>query len=303
MKRIFIGPGGLRAGWRLLLFAIVFAVVAAAIIFALHLLFPHKPPASQAAHFAQIAIGEAFLLTCTLVATLVMGKIERRPFGLYGLPWSQALRGRFWSGALVGFVAIGAVLFVIFTLHGFRIVGVDTSGWALASAALFWTVTALLIGVSEELFFRGYPQYTLTTGMGFWPAALVLSLGFGAAHLMNGDESFAGIASVAMFALVFCLVLRRTGNLWFGVGFHASWDWGESFFFGVPDSGLKPWHSFLASRLHGPLWLTGGQVGPEGSVFTFAALALVAVLVWWRWPTNRYPTDAFPGHAETRIPA
>jgi hypothetical protein len=60
------------------------------------------------------------------------------------------------------------------------------------------------------------------------------------AHAANPGESAAGLLSIPLFALLFCLFLRRTGNLWLGVGFHAGWDWGQTFFYGVPNSGLLP---------------------------------------------------------------
>jgi CAAX protease family protein len=74
--------------------------------------------------------------------------------------------------------------------------------------------------------------------------------------------------------LFLCLTLRRTGNLWFAVGFHAAWDWGESFFYSVPDSGEIAVGHLMNSTSQGPKWLTGGTVGPEGSV-----LCLVIILI------------------------
>jgi hypothetical protein len=65
--------------------------------------------------------------------------------------------------------------------------------------------------------------------------------------------------------------------LWFAVGFHAAWDWGETFFYSVPDSGtIFPGH-LLKSSFHGPPWLTGGMVGPEGSLLCFVVMAVVWV--------------------------
>jgi hypothetical protein len=55
---------------------------------------------------------------------------------------------------------------------------------------------------------------------------------------------------------------------------HASFDFGETFLYSVPDSGLLlPGHLSNAA-LHGPAWLTGGTPGPEGSVFDFLILML-----------------------------
>jgi len=90
------------------------------------------------------------------------------------------------------------------------------------------------------------------------------------------------------FALLFCLFLRRTGNLWWAVGFHAGWDWGQTFFYGVADSGLAPYHNLFNSGFHGPAWLTGGSVGPEASVFTPIVLLLVAILFSSVYRENRY---------------
>ena len=81
-----------------------------------------------------------------------------------------------------------------------------------------------------------------------------------------------------MFGLLFCLFLRRTGNLWWAVGFHAGWDWGQTFFYGVPDSGIAHITIFSAPPSSGPRWLTGGSVGPEASVFTPIVLLIVAIL-------------------------
>jgi membrane protease YdiL (CAAX protease family) len=86
------------------------------------------------------------------------------------------------------------------------------------------------------------------------------------------------VLAAAFIGLFFCLTLRRTGNLWFAVGFHAAWDWGETFFYSVPDSGMTSPGHLLSSTLHGPTWLSGGGVGPEGSVLCFAVIALAWTL-------------------------
>jgi hypothetical protein len=49
-------------------------------------------------------------------------------------------------------------------------------------------------------------------------------------------------------------------------------------FYGVPDSGIVPYHNLLSSTLSGPQWLTGGMVGPEASVLTPMALLAVALV-------------------------
>ena len=106
-------------------------------------------------------------------------------------------------------------------------------------------------------------------------SAVVLSAAFGLIHLRNDGEHWPGLLGAAWIGLFLCFTLRRTGNLWFAVGFHAAWDWSETFVYSVPDSGLVSPRHLLKSSLHGPHWLTGGSVGPEGSVLCFLVIALV----------------------------
>src|SRR5208282_2613554 len=105
---------------------------------------------------------------------------------------------------------------------------------------------------------RGYTLFTLTTGVGFWPAAILTSAWFFEQHYSNPGETLPGLFSVALIGFFLCLLLRKTGDLWAPIGFHVGWDWGQTFFYGVPDSGLSaPGHLFNAT-LAGPWWLTGG---------------------------------------------
>jgi hypothetical protein len=149
------------------------------------------------------------------------------------------------------------------------------------------------VGWFEEFLLRGYTQFTLARGIGFWPAAVALSCVFGAVHLGNGGEDWRGILAAATIGFFFCLTLRRTATLWFAVGFHAAWDWGESFFYSVPDSGtVSPGH-LLSSSFHGSAWLTGGSVGPEGSVMCFVVMAAAWVVFSWMYP-GRAPASSAP---------
>jgi uncharacterized protein len=131
-------------------------------------------------------------------------------------------------------------------------------------------------------------QYALASGIGFWPAACLMSGLFGLGHALNPNENAVGVVAVVMFGLLLCLFLRRTGNLWCAVGFHLAYDWGQVFY-GVPDSGIVPYHNLFNSAFRGPRWLTGGIVGPEASVITPIALLLVALIFSRYYRHNIYP--------------
>jgi membrane protease YdiL (CAAX protease family) len=281
------GREGLRAGWRLLVYLLIVIALSAAIALGARLLIKPTGLPSPTGLLVQELIGFAVVTG----AALFMSKLERRPLGDYGLPLAGLLGGRFWLGFLFGIVEICALIGLIRGFGGYSFGALALQGSQVAKWAAFHLVFFLFVGLFEEFLFRGYAQFTLGDGIGFWPAAAVLSLGFGAVHLGNPGEGLVGAASVALVGLFFCFTLRRTGNLWYAVGLHASFDWGESFLFSVPNSGtVMPGH-LSDSLLHGPKWLTGGTVGPEGSIFCFVTMGLQFLVVALLFPAKKEATS------------
>jgi membrane protease YdiL (CAAX protease family) len=123
--------------------------------------------------------------------------------------------------------------------------------------------------------------------IGFWTSAILLSLLFGRVHLSNPGESWVGALGVVMTGLVFAFALRRTGNLWLCVGWHASFDFGETFLYSVPNSGIVFEGHLSNASLHGATWLTGGTVGPEGSVFSFLTMGILAFTIHLLFPAKK----------------
>jgi CAAX protease family protein len=292
-KRIFIGPNGLRAGWRLLVFM---AIVKAMATVAQMIITRFYPAALDPTQMTPMRIIAPDLLFCFIltVAAGIMSKIEGRRLGQYGLPKGEALGKNFRAGLLIGVLATSGTVLAIFALHGVRFTSAAIHGTAILTAGASWGLAFLLAGFAEEFLFRGYAQFTLTTGMGFWPSAFLLSGLFGLSHASNGGEAVLGDLSVVSFGLLLCLFLRRTGNLWCAVGFHLGYDWGQTFLYGVPNSGLLPSQSLLNASLSGPRWLTGGTVGPEASIFCPIVLAIVAVVFSLKYRDARYRTLSAP---------
>jgi uncharacterized protein len=277
-ENLFFGPDGLRPGWGLAFYVLSFYLLNE---FVFQLVSTHDFGASGL--WSEL-LEEVGRFISAIIPALVVAKVERRGWGHYGLPIKQLFGKRFWSGALWGIVAISLLMLALRGFGSFHAGSLVLHGVRIARFAAFWALMFLVVGLFEEFLLRGYTQFALTRGIGFWPAALVLSCGFGLIHLRNYGESLPGILAAAWIGLFFCLTLRRTGNLWFAVGFHAAWDWGETFLYSVPDSGLvEPGH-LLRSSLSGPSWLSGGEVGPEGSVLCFAIIAFVWIVFALAYP-------------------
>jgi uncharacterized protein len=291
---IFVGPNGIRAGWRLLIFVAIFLALAYCVQFVLFhipavLAYQQAHPKGVVTPAGQI-IGEGLSVLFLIISALIMTKIEKRSFADYGLPLSQAFGKRFWQGVPLGLAMLSLLMGLIAIFHGFSLGGLAVTGTEAIKYGLLYGLGFILVGISEEFSFRGYMQSTLASGMGFWPAAIVLGIAFGAVHLGNPGEAKYGALMAGLFGIVAAFSLQRTGNIWFAVGMHASWDWGETYLYSVPDSGLLAQGHLLNSSFHGPTWLTGGSVGPEGSAFVFLVLLIWALAIHLLFPARQLPS-------------
>jgi uncharacterized protein len=287
LPAVIIGPKGLRAGWRLLIFLLMLVAmgaVARALIIRFLVPLGLEPEKFTPSHVAE---PDACFVFIVALAAWAMSKIEGRKIGQYGLPLTKGLMKQLWLGLWIGFLASSATVLIIYLLHGLQIASPTIHGTTILMSAAVWGGAFLLSAIAEEFLYRGYAQFTLATAIGFWPAAAVLSALFGFGHLSNKGEDIFGALSVVSFGLLLCLFLRRTGTLWCAVGFHLGYDWGQTFVYGMPNSGFTPSNNLFNVTLNGSRWLTGGTVGPEASVISPLVLAVVAILFSLRYREAR----------------
>lgn len=258
-------------------------------------------PANLSTPMVDVLLLDTLLLPL-LVATWIMARIERRTFADYGLPWRRAFGRRFWQGACFSFASF-TVLLLVMRAAGFFLFGATAlHGWDVWKYGAEWAVLGFLSALLEDFLYRGYLLFTLTTGIGFWPAAVLTSLLMGGMHYFNPSGHGLGPLSVTMYCLVTVLALRRTGDLWMPLGIHAAWSWAELYFYGVTDSGYRANGHLFTAAFNGNPWLTGGGFGPEASVFTLIMLALWGVIfsVWLHGV--RYPNPAAVRQQQTSPP-
>ncbi|MGC9198115.1 MAG: CPBP family intramembrane glutamic endopeptidase [Acidobacteriaceae bacterium] len=315
---LFFGAFGLRALWSLLIYLAIVGAFVGSLFFLSHQIrqageqaakaaatrtgkpappasaFSFSPNPKQPLPMAIMITSEVVLFSGFFFFSWLMASIERRPISVFGLggerPIARLLTGAFW-----GLLAISTL---IFTLHGLHLLVFD-SRLDRGGSILFWGLIQLfgffLVGLSEEYIFRGYIQFTLTRGLiavgnlfsarharaiAFWIASVITSSIFLIAHKPNHGEDWYGLTLVFLIGLVFVLALWRTGSLWWGIGFHMAWDWGQSFLYGVPDSGgLMQGRLFATHALGRPL-LSGGTVGPEGSILCIPVVLLILPVLY-----------------------
>jgi uncharacterized protein len=310
LRRIFVGRDGLRAGWSILLFIGMFA----ACTYTVHVVvtkFHH--PAAHAVKTSEDSIkssiiNEAVVFLVVLLVTWIMSRIERRPNSTYGLGGTRKL-ANFCAGLVWGVVCLSLLVLVLWK-KGFLVIDHRLLfGSDIPRYGALWLIGFLMVGLLEEYLTRGYLQYTLARGLaglyewitktlpnktrqseafGFWTSAILFSILFGLGHSKNPGESPIGLLSAGLAGLVFCISLWRTGSLWWAIGFHTTWDWAQSFLYGVADSGHMSQHRFLDTHPVGKPILSGGATGPEGSIYILGIFVVICIIIFATLPRHRY---------------
>jgi membrane protease YdiL (CAAX protease family) len=281
IRWVFEDEDGIRAGWGVLLFVLLFVGFEILTGRVLRHILP-RGPHSAGMPVRLGLIMEGAQLVPLFLATGIMALIERRSLLAYGYQ-DTAKAVRFISGLVWGFVALSGLVLVLWKAHLLVFDGVQLHGAAIWKYGFAWAFLFLVVAVFEESTLRGYLQFTLTRGIGFWWGAVLLSLLFGFSHGTNPGESPAGLFGAAAVGLVFCLSLWYTGSLWWALGCHASWDWAESYFYGTSDSGLVAQGHLLGEHPIGQRLWSGGATGPEGSLLALGVVAIMALFMWLWW--------------------
>jgi hypothetical protein len=287
MKKLFVGPGGIRAGWSFLLFVAGWLLISTAAMLLIQLVYRGH----EGMHPVDFLVSDGLGFLSALAAAAILAKFERRFLGDYGLRLSRGFLLRFLEGWLWGAVPLGVLALAVWRLGGLHFGGLAFHGRELLFWASLWGATMIVLGLFEEFLFRGYPLFRLSEGMKFWPAAILLSAIFGGLHYFTKPmETWADALSVSLIGLFVCFTIARTGDLWLAVGFHAAFDFVALSLLGAPNTGNngKPVTGhLLATTFQGPAWLTGGSCGLEASLLIFPVLAVMSILFHFRFPQKR----------------
>ena len=279
LKYVFVGPDGLRAGWCALLFFAITAALIVGLNVGLHAIHFHGPKSDPNVMDAVGTIFQESLLSGTLlIATIIATLVTHRKFSELGFSLTNALP-RFIQGLFVGVAALSALIGLLYVCGAIKFGPIILHGADIWRSGGMWALAFLLVGVFEELAFRGFLQQVIGRGLNFRWACLIVGILFTIPHAFNTGESPFGLAGVFIAGAVLSLSVWRTGTIWWAIGFHAAWDWTQSFLFGVADSGQPAAGTFMTAMPIGPEWLSGGATGPEGSVLDLAITAVIAIII------------------------
>ena len=213
----------------------------------------------------------------TLTAMFYCRMVEMRPVRSMGAVKKGALRS-YLIGIAVGIVLMSAIT-LLSVLFGVNSIAVR-SGINFSMIALYFG-GFLVQGMSEEFIFRGYLMNSVGGKHSAALAVGISALAFGLAHAANPGFNALALLNLVLFAVFASLYMLNSDNIWGVCAIHSIWNFMQGNFYGISVSGAVNADSFFitsAKSSHG--FLTGGEFGIEGSIFTTLVLtaAIAAVL-------------------------
>jgi membrane protease YdiL (CAAX protease family) len=207
-----------------------------------------------------IVAGVATTVIALFAYRKIVSWVEQRDTPEIGLATMRPLLVR---GTLVGVGLFVLTLALIFMCDSYRLHG--GSFWDMISTF------GMMIGVAtiEELLFRGVLFRVVEERWGSLVALIVSGVLFGGLHLINPNATVWGALAIAIEGgLLAGAAYSATRSLWLPIGIHLGWNFAESGIFGAAVSGSDTTvGGLLTGTAHGPAFFSGGDFGPEASIW------------------------------------
>ncbi|MEU5272180.1 CPBP family intramembrane glutamic endopeptidase [Streptomyces hygroscopicus] len=221
-----------------------------------------------------LLLGGVTAVLSVVVYRWVVGRTERRPVTELA---REGARGSLLRGLVIGVTMFGCVIANLYVYGAYEVHGFGSLTGAVGLVG-FMTGAA----VTEELMFRGLLFRLVERGLGTYIALVLSGVVFGAAHLLNKDATLLGAAAIAIEAGgMLAAAYAATRSLWLPIGLHFGWNFAESGIFGTEVSGNGDTHGLMDASTSGAELITGGEFGPEASVYSVLFGALLTIAFLW----------------------
>lgn len=220
------------------------------------------------------------IVRVTLQALLVAGICAILKQGFACPPLTGPRSARFAAIGLATGLLVMIVAILVIVAFGSAAAG--RNGQSSVSALLYgvgWLVSDFIGATGEELYGRVALLLVAERLLGWRGAVVVSGLMFSIIHLDNPGASWMWLARLCGQGMLLAYAVYRTASVWWSIGYHTGWNWASAPLFGAAGSGFLDHGHLLDFTPTGPAWITGGSVGPEGSVFAFVAVAAACCLL------------------------
>ncbi|RNF83086.1 CPBP family intramembrane glutamic endopeptidase [Montanilutibacter psychrotolerans] len=268
------GHHRLRNGWWVLIF-IAFIAVTRVI---------HRPIVDALKQLdAHEAWREPLPVLCALLATWACVRLRRQSLASVGFKLDRRWVKEFAGGIVIGMATLLTAAAMIWATGNVRF---ELDPQRSVAAMMYGVYVFFFAAMLEEILFRGFLFQRLLDGIGAWGTQIALAALFAAAHWSNpgmeGATRVWATIDISLAAVFLGLAYLRTRSLALPIGLHLGWNWAQGHLLGFGVSGFDH-NGWLRPVFDGQTtWLSGGEFGPEASVFgVLTDLILIGLL--WKW--------------------
>ena len=264
----------LRNGWWILIFFLILAAFLIPVLIAAQ------------ANNMEVSIGRQAIII--LLASMICQLLRRKPlaelFGKFDVHYLKDLC----LGGLIGaaLMLIPALILGVFGWVRWQ--------WNLEGISVLLPGLLLFAGVAigEEMLFRGFVFQRLLSGLGQWPAQLIIAAFFLLTHLnnpgMTGSVKLMASINIFLASILFGLAFIQTKSLAMPLGVHWMANWVQGGFLGFGVSGTEQLGVLKPIFGEAPAWLTGGQFGLEASLPGLICVVMALLILSMRnWKTKK----------------
>jgi membrane protease YdiL (CAAX protease family) len=273
IKPFLNSEGQLCSGWWILTFFLVLAAILVPVLLTAQKSNIEVPTGAQA----------LIIIVASIICQLLRQQLLTELTGKFNARWFKELCLGGLIGAtlmLVPAVFLGMFGWVRWQWNPMALSYLSSSLWLFAGVA-----------IAEELLFRGFVFQRLISGLGQWPAQLIIAAFFLLTHLNNPGmigsvKAMAGM-NIFLASILFGLAFIQTRSLAMPLGLHwmANWIQGGLLGFGV--SGTEQSGLFVPIFGSAPTWVTGGQFGLEASLPGLIYVVILLLMLFIGKPNAR----------------
>ena len=215
----------------------------------------------------------------TITSIIYCRNIEVRPITSMGVR-KQKLIPHYLTGLLTGIIMISAIALLSVCFGANKIALCKGINFGII---LLYFLGFFIQGMSEEFIFRGYLFTTVGGYHSVWTAVAVNSIAFSLAHILNPGFSVLPCINLILFGVFASLYMICFDDIWGVCGIHSIWNFMQGNFYGISVSGTGDTESVFRTTAHtSHSWLSGGEFGIEGSIFTTVILSAGIIIIFYK---------------------
>lgn len=215
-----------------------------------------------------------------IICFLWVKVIEKRQISSLGLKKNKAVL-KFLKGIIIGLIMFSLVIALMYISGSIKINQGLSVGVNFLPQILLMFIGWGIQGSSEEILTRGWLMNVV--GAKYKPIIgfVLSSVLFGFMHLLNPGINIVSVLNIILVGFLLGLYVIYTNNLWGACGIHAAWNFAQGNIYGFNVSGLDiDSNSLLTFNTQGSDILTGGEFGPEASIFaTVVQVIIILILI------------------------